>query len=93
MNFFFGGAFSTYGSEVHHDDKIMMISQSEKSLYHLYITLPLYDQVLKMSNLDPERRNDPLNDVFPKVKVHSLYVRSKLSPDCKGESYKNFIYI
>merc|ERR1712223_1209975 len=38
MNFFFGGAFSTYGSEV-----------------------------LKMSNLDPENRNDPLNDVFPKV--------------------------
>ena len=27
------------------------------------------NQVLRMSNLDPEHRNDPLNDVFPKVKV------------------------
>ena len=71
MNFFFGGAFSTYGSEVHHDDKMMIISQSEKSLYHLFMALLLYDQVLKMSNLDPENRNDPLNDVFPKVKVSS----------------------
>ena len=29
----------------------------------------MQSQVLKMSNLDPENRNDPLNDVFPKVKV------------------------
>ena len=28
-----------------------------------------FNQVLRMSNLDPEHRNDPLNDVFPKVKV------------------------
>ena len=96
MNFFFGGAFSTYGSEVpgwswcKNNALWWWLFLNQKSHY---MTLPLYDQVLKMSNLDPERRNDPLNDVFPKVKVHSLYVRSKLSPDCKGESYKNSIYI
>ena len=36
-------------------------------------------QVLKMSNQDPENRNDPLNDVFPKVYVSQILEQNQSS--------------